>query len=147
LLIQRADADFVLPGDVDTKECDLIVKGVVGGNQRGWVYQGGDVFKSDKSVEAPWSRADLEIAASVSGQALTFTCLPPGSGQRAGIDRDRDRLLDGEDSVPTIPFRPRSSSDCGIASSSPAQSAGDALFLLVLGMVARRVAWGRRRRS
>jgi DNA-binding beta-propeller fold protein YncE len=145
LLMLRAEADFVLPGNIDTKECDLIVKGVVAGKQRGWQYLGGDAFQSDSGTEAPWSRADLENAASVPGQALTFTCVPPGSGKRAGIDRDRDKLLDGQDSAPTVPFVPRT--DCSIAPASPATTGFNALFLLALGILARRVTSGRRRRS
>jgi hypothetical protein len=31
----------------------------------------------------------------------TFTAVPPGSGNRMGIDRDQDGLLDGEDGVLT----------------------------------------------
>ena len=30
------------------------------------------------------------------GQELTFTCVPPGSGVRLGIDRDLDEVLDGD---------------------------------------------------
>lgn len=139
LLIQRADADFVLPGNIQTKECDLIVKGVVSGQQRGWQYLGGDAFQSDSGTEAPWSRAELENVASVPGQALTFTCVPPGSGKRAGIDRDRDKLLDHQDSAPTVPFVPRSSGDCRIAPSTPAGTGRHVLFLLGLAMLARRL--------
>jgi hypothetical protein len=28
---------------------------------------------------------------------LTYTCTPPGSGQRIGIDRDLDGVLDGDE--------------------------------------------------
>jgi YVTN family beta-propeller protein len=144
LLIDRADADFVLPGGIDTKECDLIVKGIVNEQQRGWHYQGSDSFLPDLPTESPWTRADLEAAASVPGQPLTFTCMPPGSGRRAGIDRDRDKLLDSADSVPTVPFTPRK--DCRVGPSTPT-SFGLCIFALVLlGASSRRLACGRRRR-
>jgi hypothetical protein len=100
LLMQRADADFVLPGNIQTKECDLIVKGVVAGQARGWVYLGGGQFDPDIASEAAWTRGQLEAAASVPGQPLTFTCVPPGSGVRMGINRDRDTQLDGDDATP-----------------------------------------------
>jgi len=32
-----------------------------------------------------------------SGGELTYTCTPPGSGVRAGIDRDEDGVLDGDE--------------------------------------------------
>jgi len=149
LLIERAETSFVLPGNIQAEECDLIVKGVVGGRMRGWVYQGADTFKSDLATEAAWSRNQLETAAAVPGQALTFTCVPPGSGTRAGIDRDRDKLLDGQDSAPTVPFVPRSSSDCRVGPSSSPGAAFDALLLLALGMLAGRIGTraGRRRRA
>jgi hypothetical protein len=35
----------------------------------------------------------LVIAAGV----LTYTCAPPGSGERIGIDRDLDGFLDGDE--------------------------------------------------
>jgi hypothetical protein len=146
LLIQRAGTDFVLPGNIQAKECDLIVKGVVARRQRGWRYLGGDQFQSDSATEALWSREDLENAASIPGQELTFTCMPPGSGKRAGIDRDRDKLLDAQDSAPTTPFVPRTSGDCRIAPTQPTRTSFNALFLLVLGMLARASARGRRRR-
>lgn len=31
------------------------------------------------------------------GGELTCTCTPPGSGERAGIDRDEDGVLDGDE--------------------------------------------------
>jgi hypothetical protein len=38
-------------------------------------------------------------AAQQPGQAVTFTCVPPGSGRRMGIDRDNDTLRDFNDTV------------------------------------------------
>lgn len=141
LLIQRADAGFVLPGNVNTKECDLIVKGVVAGKQRGWVYVGGDQFDPDRTAETFWTRADLEAAASSPGQALTFTCVPPGSGVRMGINRDRDGLLDGDDTRPSIVNPPVG--DCRVASTSPAKTAWYWALLVMLGLAGRFMAAGR----
>src|SRR5690606_6998803 len=43
------------------------------------------------------SEAALLALANTPGQEITFTCATPGSGLRAGIDRDRDGVLDGLD--------------------------------------------------
>jgi hypothetical protein len=37
------------------------------------------------------------MLAAVSGQALTYTCVPPGSGVRIGTDRDEDGSLDRDE--------------------------------------------------
>jgi len=142
LLIDRAEANFVLPGNINTKECDLIVKGVVDGVQRGWVYLGGDEFDPDVAAEPTWSRAELEAVASVPGQALTFTCVPPGSGVRMGINRDRDAALDGDDSNPAAP----PASACRVAPATPASNGFAALFLILMGLASRFMVAGRRRR-
>jgi mono/diheme cytochrome c family protein len=129
LLIQRAEANFVLPGGTVAKECDLIVKGVVGGVQRGWVYLGNGRFDPDKAADAEWSRGDLEAAAAVPSQPLTFTCVPAGSGIRMGINRDRDTQLDGDDAAPGK-FNSITSS-CAVGPLTP-QGATSLLLLLYL---------------
>src|SRR5690606_24185031 len=92
LLIQRASTPFVLKDVPGARECDLIVKGTVAGEQRGWVWQpGSSDFRSDRAAEAPLSDAALRALAGQPGNGpLTYTCMPPGSGARAGIDRDED---------------------------------------------------------
>ena len=77
-------------------ECDLIAKGVVEGRARGWLMQGDGSFQSDRASENAVSLADLLDFASRPGQAITFTCAPPGSGRRMGIDRNRDGVLDAD---------------------------------------------------
>jgi hypothetical protein len=144
LLIQRADTNFVLPVNINTKECDLIVKGVVSGVQRGWVYLGSDQFDPDIAAEPVWSRADLETEASVPGQPLTFTCVPPGSGVRMGINRDRDPDLDGDDATPGR-INPPPSSLCRVGPTTATGTTSMVLWLLVVVWMARRLAIGRRR--
>jgi hypothetical protein len=39
----------------------------------------------------------LQQYAQTPGQELTFTCVPPGSGLRMGIDRDEDGVYDGDE--------------------------------------------------
>ncbi len=99
LMIARALTAFPLVDHVGATECDLIVKGIVNGEARGWVMLGDGTFRSDKAAEAVLSESALRELADTPGQPLTFTCVPPGSGERMGIDRDRDGTLDGDETV------------------------------------------------
>ena len=73
-------------------ECDLIVKGSVGGVERGWVRESGGLFMDD--IGGTIADAALRALATSEGP-LTYTCTPPGSGTRMGVERDGDGLLDG----------------------------------------------------
>ena len=84
-------------------ESDLIVKGNVGGKSRGWVRLTDGTFKGDKAADAPQTDASLRAVALIAGQELTYTAVPPGSGVRAGIDRDEDGVLDADDNCPATP--------------------------------------------
>jgi hypothetical protein len=86
LLEQRADAG----------ECDLVVKGQVGG-VTGWVYVGSALFIDDRAADSPIGDAPLRALSGTAGQELTFTCVPPGEGTRVGIDRDGDGYGDGDE--------------------------------------------------
>jgi YVTN family beta-propeller protein len=85
LLINRAAAG----------ECDLVVKGVLDGEQRGWVRIGG-AFQSDRSGQSDVD-ATLRTQAAADGQERTYLCVPPGSGARVGIDRDEDGYFDRDE--------------------------------------------------
>jgi len=87
LLLARADA-----GD-----CDVVVKGVVAGEERGYLYGGAGQFESDRDADAMIADAQLRGLADVGGQELTFTAVPPGEGVRIGIDRDRDGFFDADE--------------------------------------------------
>ena len=54
-------------------------------------------------MEAILGDAQLRAQADVPGQERTYTCVPPGSGLRMGIDRDADGCLDGDDPAPDTP--------------------------------------------
>jgi hypothetical protein len=82
---------------MDQGECDVIVKGDVGGLQRGWVRQGGAQFRSDRANEPLLTAAQLRALATMSGQELTYTAVPVGSGVRMGIDRDEDGYFDRDE--------------------------------------------------
>ena len=97
------NADVVALARVDTlrgqaaaANCDLIAKGRVGGQPRGWAYLGANQWKSDKSAQSAITTAALVALADL-GSEVTVTGVPQGSGQRFGIDRDRDTFLDGDE--------------------------------------------------
>ena len=74
-------------------DCDLIVKSIdAQGHQRGW-WRAGNSFRSDRAGEPELTLAKLRALASTTAPQ-TFTCVPPGSGYRMGIDRDEDGIYD-----------------------------------------------------
>ncbi|NMO20594.1 hypothetical protein HPC49_42050 [Pyxidicoccus fallax] len=87
LLRQRADAG----------ECDLVAKGRIWGQELGFLYLGGGQFAGDRQAMPHVGDAALRSAITANSGALTYTCVPPGSGMRIGIDRDLDGVLDGDE--------------------------------------------------
>jgi YVTN family beta-propeller protein len=86
LLVQRAGLG----------ECDLIVKGLIDGEPRGALMLSNGSFRTDRAADANIEMNQLLALAENPGQELTFTCTPPGAGQRMGIDRNLDNVLDGD---------------------------------------------------
>jgi hypothetical protein len=86
-------------------ECDVVVKGTIGGAQRGFVRVAGTTttFKSDRAADSLLTDAQVRGFATTAGQELTYTAVPPGSGVRIGINRDLDSCLDFDDGDPTNP--------------------------------------------
>jgi hypothetical protein len=98
LMIARDSASFtslMLGGTVT--DCDVIVKGSVGGSPRGWVREPGGLFRDDENNTI--TDAALRGLATSEGP-LTYTAVYPGGGTRMGIDRDLDTVLDGLDNCP-----------------------------------------------
>ncbi|WP_437968165.1 hypothetical protein WMF04_02200 [Sorangium sp. So ce260] len=87
LLIDRANAG----------ECDLVAKSHVILQEIGFLYAGAGKFAADRMALPPIPDAVLRQIAVATGRPLTYTCAPPGSGYRAGIDRDEDGFLDGDE--------------------------------------------------
>jgi hypothetical protein len=77
--------------------CELTVKGVLAGEQRGWRRLGGGTFQSDRGSEPALTDAQLRAHASAPGQERTYHCVPPGSGARVGLDRDEDGFFDRDE--------------------------------------------------
>ncbi|WP_254614410.1 hypothetical protein [Myxococcus sp. CA056] len=99
LLVARANAG----------ECDLVAKGRVGPHDAGFLYVGGGQFIVDRQGLPGVSDANLRAATTASNGVLTYTCVPPGSGTRIGIDRDLDGFRDGDErSAGTNPADPTS---------------------------------------
>jgi len=108
LFIQSAGDSFVLADQPGAHECDLIAKGVVGGEERGYVYDPSTQrFSSDRHNDATLTDQQLRQSIDTPSESLTYTCAPPGSGRRMGIDRDEDSFLDRDEidagSDPTDP--------------------------------------------
>ena len=95
----------VLGGSVT--QCDVVVKTVEGGVEKGWVSAGGGTYTPDDGGPAI-PEATLRAKADPGGDALTltYTAVPPGSGQRIGVDRDLDLVLNGVDNCPAAPNGP-----------------------------------------
>jgi len=91
LLIDRARAG----------ECDLVVKGGDdhgGHGEKGYLYDvAANKFIGDRLHDTPLTDAALRQRAAQKDGELTYTCTPPGSGVRIGIDRDEDGVLDGDE--------------------------------------------------
>ena len=77
-------------------DCDLIAKGIIDDQARGALYRNG-TFDIDETGADAVSVSALKNLAARAGQAITFTCVPPGSGERMGLDRNRDGSLDSDD--------------------------------------------------
>lgn len=95
----RAD---LLVDRAEVGDADLVVKGTIGGVERGWYMSAVDTFSSDRASDPDLTEAQLRNLANVSGQELTYTAVTPGSGQRIGVDRDADGVLDGDDNCPSV---------------------------------------------
>ena len=104
LFIVRANSPFVseiLGGSVT--ECDLIAKSVVAGEQMGWSFLGGGFDTGLYEASDGTLITDADLRALSANTDVTFTCVPPGSGTRMGINQDRDIHLDSADNCPGVP--------------------------------------------
>jgi mono/diheme cytochrome c family protein len=88
----RARALVTSPRD----ECDLIAKGVVDGESRGFLMLPDGRYQSDRKSEI-LSDSELRDLVNSTNQTLTFTCVPPGSGTWMGIDRDENGIYDRDE--------------------------------------------------
>lgn len=101
----------VLQAQAGLGTIDLVAKGRVLGQARGWVYAGGGTYAPDKQGEATVSQSSLLLLAGT-GTEVTFTAVVSGCGWRLGVDRDLDGFRDGDELD--------AASDPGDPSSTPA---------------------------
>jgi len=87
-----AQADTIEPA-TGLPHCELVAKAA----GRGYLYVGGHQFQSDRASEPLLSDVALRALAGYEKNEITFTCVPPGSGVRIGIDRNEDGVLDGDE--------------------------------------------------
>ncbi|HYP28845.1 MAG TPA: YncE family protein [Blastocatellia bacterium] len=86
----------LLENQAAVNNIDLIVKGTVDGQRMGLLYQpGSNNYRSDRTGVGPFTRAQLR-AKIQGGDVMTPMGVPKGSGQRMGIDRDLNGVLDGD---------------------------------------------------
>jgi len=86
LLLQRAEL----------KECDLVAKEHKANHEYGYLYKGEGLFKTDSSKRPVITEQDLRGRAN-KGSYITYTCVPPMSGERIALDRDEDGVLNGDE--------------------------------------------------
>ena len=81
---------------------DLVVKGTIDGRRRGLLYQpGANNYKLDSTNSVTLTRAQLAAKISA-GDTLTIMGVPPGAGQRMGIDRNLNGVLDADELLPNL---------------------------------------------
>ena len=114
----------LLVAQANAGACDLVVKGNIAGEERGAVYVGNNNFQTDRHSDALLTTTQVRNLAGTAGQEITFTCVPPGSGTRIGIDRDLDGVFDRREldcnTDPADPqsFPPTLTGSCGVGTTT-----------------------------
>jgi YVTN family beta-propeller protein len=103
MMIQRASTAFPLVGMPGVAECDLVAKATIAGEARSALFRpvignpGAGVFETDVALDPDLTDAQLRALAATPGQQITYTCAPPGTGERVGLDRDEDGFYDTDE--------------------------------------------------
>lgn len=116
-------ADFLIP-QADAGHCDLVARGQLdegaGMVDVGLVWRratpsAAGYFEGDLhggTTPTTWSFAQLQAKAGAGAANLLFCGVPLGSGERMGVDRDRDRIADRDELLAgTTPTQPDSDDD------------------------------------
>lgn len=88
LLLQRAEMN----------ECELVAKEHKANREYGYLYIGNGLFKTD-SVKRPAISEQILRDRISQGSRITYTCVPPVSGERIALDRDEDGVLNGDENT------------------------------------------------
>jgi DNA-binding beta-propeller fold protein YncE len=81
----------------DQGECEVVAKMRILAEELGFLYVGANQFLPSRQALGPFSKWALLSLGPIFQRDLTFTCVPPGSGERIGIDRDEDGIRDGDE--------------------------------------------------
>jgi hypothetical protein len=100
---------------------DLIVKGTINGQRHGFLYQAAsNNYEPDTSNLPAFTRTQL-VSQVVAGDTLTVMGVPPGSGQRMGIDRNLNGVLDADEPKPSLQI---ATANAGVVLNWPLSAAG-----------------------
>jgi DNA-binding beta-propeller fold protein YncE len=78
-------------------ECDVVAKVTIANKELGFLYVGSGQFIASEQALGTLSKSVVVSLAQTPNQAVTFTCAPPGSGERIAIDRDEDGIRDSDE--------------------------------------------------
>ena len=93
----------LLEGQAAANNIDLIVKGTIDGQVRGLLYRpASNDYQSDRTGVGPFTQAQLRSKITA-GDVLTPMGVPKGAGQRMGLDRNLNGVLDGNEGTVTPP--------------------------------------------
>lgn len=82
----------------------MIVKGIYGGEPRGFYYLGNDNYQSDQAGQTV-THAQLLASAQAGGSPLTWTIVHPNTKIRMGVDQDSDGVFDKDDTEARVNVR------------------------------------------
>ena len=115
----RFQDPFILAGTITN--ISLIAKGTIDGQRRSLSYRPTTSdYVTDKTGVGPFTHAEL-VARITKGDTLSVMGVPLVSGQRMGIDRDVDGVLDGDQLPPSLTAE---RSDAGFRISWPTNAVG-----------------------
>jgi DNA-binding beta-propeller fold protein YncE len=86
----------LLRARADAGDCELIAKTRIGLFEIGLYYDAGTFMTSFTSLPG---LTEAQIHHVAKAAPVTFTCVPPGSGFRLGVDRDADGHRDGDEII------------------------------------------------
>ena len=81
----------------DAGECELIAKAEISGKEVGYLRLANGTYTTSHTATPALTDAQLRQVPQSSGKPVTYTCVPPGSGFRLGVDRDGDGFRDGNE--------------------------------------------------
>jgi hypothetical protein len=89
-----ADRLALLRARADAGDCELIAKTRLAVLELGLVFNGGSFTTSFAALP---NMSESQVQHLAKAAPVTFTCVPPGSGYRLGVDRDGDGHRDGDE--------------------------------------------------